>query len=364
MKLSVTRTSILETLQILQGIVAARTTVPILSNVLIKAEDGKLCLTTTDLEVGVRCAIDAKVDKPGSSTLPARRLMSIMRELPADEVEITIDDRHAASIRCGSSFFKIIGLSDEEFPPLPDFEEEVSFTIDQGMLKEMLRNVSYGASSDESRYILNGVLLSFKGDKLTVVATDGRRLALMEHEVEIPKEKETEMIVPTKAVNELLHALADEGEVKIHSAGNQTAFEFGDILVVTKLIDGTYPNYRQVIQSHTEERVTLDRESLLTAVKRVALLTSDKSNSVRMTFANNKVEINAVTPEVGEAHESMAVKYSGKEISVAFNPEYMMDPLRHLTNDEVFLELTDDLSPGVLKCDVPFLYVLMPMRVN
>jgi len=170
--------------------------------------------------------------------------------------------------------------------------------------------------------------------------------------------------VPTKAITELLHSLKEQGQLKIFCTAKQAAFEFDDIVVVTKLIDGTYPNFRQVIPSQCAERVELEREALLTAVRRAALLTSEKSNSVRLTFTKNKVKISAVTPEVGEAHESMSIKYGGKEISVAFNPEYLMDPLRHLTSDVVYLEMTDDLSPGVIKCEVPFLYVLMPMRAN
>jgi len=364
MKLKITRTSLLDALQIIQGIVATRTTVPILSTVLFKADKGKLSLTSTNLEVSVRCAVDAETSKNGAAALPARRLMSIVRELPADEVEIEVDEKYAASIRCGSSFFKVMGMSDEEFPPLPNLEGGFAYTLEQGTFKEMLKNVAYAASTDETRYVLNGVLMTFKGDKLILVATDGRRLTLVEHEMEFPKEAEADFVVPSKATNELLHALKDEGELKITSSGNQVAFEFGDNMVISKLIEGTYPNYKQVIPAQSDERVQLERETLLTAVRRVALLTSEKTNSVKLEFTKNQLRISAVTPEVGEAYESLAIKYSGKDISVAFNPEYTMDPLRHLTGDEVYLELTDELSPGVVKCNIPFLYVLMPMRIT
>jgi DNA polymerase-3 subunit beta len=197
-----------------------------------------------------------------------------------------------------------------------------------------------------------------------MVATDGRRLALVEHELELPAEAEKDMIVPAKAVTELLHSLPSEGELKIHAVENQIGFEYGNTLLVSKLIDGSYPNFRQVIPSQCEERVSIERETLLTAVRRAALITSDKSSSVKLSFEKNRVKISVITPEVGEAHESMAIKYSGREIAVAFNPEFVMDPLKSLSSDEVFFEFTDDLSPGVIKCDVPFLYVLMPMRVS
>jgi DNA polymerase-3 subunit beta len=228
----------------------------------------------------------------------------------------------------------------------------------------MLKKSAYAASGDETRYVLNGVFLSFKDNKLIMVATDGRRLALVEHEVEFPQEAAADMILPTKAVNELLHTLGEDGELKIEYNENQIVLEFSEIVVASKLIEGTYPNFRQVIPSQCEERVTVERESLLTALKRVSLLTSDKSSATKLTFGKNKLTVSANTPDVGEAREILPIKYTGKEITVAFNPEYMMDPLRNLSNDEIFVELTDDLSPGVIKCDIPFLYVLMPMRVG
>ncbi len=362
MKLTVKKENMLTALQKVNGVVGTRTTLPILSNALIQAEKGKLWFTGTDLEVTVRCGIEADVSKTGSTTLHARRLFSIIRELPAEDIVIEVSEKDVAAITCGPAFFKVVGLAGEEFPPLPKFDASYTYSIDQGVFKEMLQKTSYAASTDETRYILNGSLLSFKGDKLTVVATDGRRLALVETEVEFPKEAEIDLIVPTKAVNELLHSLGESGPLKIQTTKNQVAFEFGDVLLISKLIEGTYPNFRQVIPSQTEERVAVERESLLTSLRRVALLTSDRSSSVKLTFGNNQLEISAVTPDVGEARESVPIKYTGKEITIAFNPEFMMDPLRNLTSDEIAIELTDGLSPGLIKCDIPFIYVIMPMR--
>lgn len=364
MKLKFERTAILDALQTVQGIVTARTTLPILSNALIHADKKNISITTTDIEVSVRCGIGGTVLKAGATTVPVRKLSSIMKELAADEVEMDVDEKNVATIQSGSSLFKIIGLGSDEFPALPVFDTKLGYMLDQGALKQMLKNVAYGASTDETRYVLNGVFMSFKGDKLTMVATDGRRLALVEEEVEFPKEAEVDLIIPTKVVTELVHSLGDEGQVKIYTSGNQVAFEFRDILIVSKLIEGTYPNFRQVIPAQSEERVVLERELLLTALRRAALLASDKSNSVRLEFSKNTLKITAITPEVGEAHETAAIKYDGKDIAVAFNPEYLMDPLRQLTTDEVYLEITDELSPGVLKCEIPFLYVLMPMRIT
>jgi DNA polymerase-3 subunit beta len=284
--------------------------------------------------------------------------------LSGNVVEWDTDGDHITSILSGASFFKIIGIADEEFPPLPTFSGDNSFGLEQGVLKEMLRNTRYAASNDETRYMLNGVLMSFNDEKLTVVATDGRRLALLEQEVEFPKSAEVDLVIPGKTADELIKNLRDEGSVKIQASVNQISFEFENLLIVSKLIEGTYPNFQQVIPSQCEERVSVERESLFTAVRRVSLLANDKSNSIRLSFLPNQLEVSAVTPQVGEALETIPVKYTGKKISIAFNPEFLLDPLRNITSDEIAFEMTDDLSPGVLKCDLPFLYVLMPMRIN
>ncbi|MBN1556642.1 MAG: DNA polymerase III subunit beta [Lentisphaerae bacterium] len=364
MKLKVTKANLLGGLQIVQNVVSIRSTLPILSNVLLNAEKGKLSLTTSDLDVTVHCSVEADVSKPGAGTLPARRLLSIIRELPDSVIEIELDDRDTGLVCCGASRYKILGLSADEFPPLPKADGKYRYTLEQKAFQEMLRKCSYAVSTDETRYVLNGVLISFKDGKLVTVASDGRRLALVECELEFPKEAEKDMILPTKAINELLHTLQDEGDVKISAKENQVIFEYNGIVMASKLIDGTYPNYRQVIPAETGERITVERELLLTALKRVSLVTSDKSNAAKLTFEKNNLLLSMNTPDVGEAEEKIPVKYGGKSITVAFNPEYVMDPLRNLASDEIYFELSDELSAGVIKCDTPFLYVLMPMRIN
>src|SRR5436190_476748 len=286
MKFNVTKEKLLEGLQQVQNVVSTRTTLPILSNVLLQANGSEVYLTTTDLDVGVRGSCEAQVDKAGATTLPARRLFNIVRELPSSEIQIDVDGKNAASIRSGQSFFKILGLPEEEFPPLPKFEDAKVVTIRQKDLRDGLRKTSYAISTDETRYVLNGVLFSFKENKITLVATDGRRLA------------------------------------------------------------------------------TLERETFLNSLRRVSLLASDKSNSIKLNFSKNNIEITANTPEVGEAKESLPVAYKGREFSIAFNPEFLMAPLRALAEDEVFLDMIDEMSPGVLKIQTPFLYVIMPMRIS
>ncbi|MGV3532519.1 MAG: DNA polymerase III subunit beta [Chthoniobacteraceae bacterium] len=364
MKFSVSKEKFLAGLQAVQNVVSTRTTLPILSNVLLQARDGQVRFTTSDLDVGITGTIDAHIEREGATTLPARRLATIVRELPAADISIEVDSKNIASIRCGQSFFKILGLPEEEFPPLPQFEGAKEFKLQQKDLRDALKKTSYAISTDETRYVLNGILFSFRDGKLTMVATDGRRLALVDLEVEFPRSQEIDIIVPTKCVTELGRMTSDSGELTMSVAENQLAFEVGTTLLVSKLVEGNYPNYRQVIPGEANERVTLEREQFLNSVHRVSLLSSEKSNSVKLVFTKNNIEIVANTPDIGEARESLPVTYKGRDMAIAFNPEFLMAPLRNLSNEEVYLDLIDEMSPGVIKIQSPFLYVLMPMRIS
>ena len=369
MNLTIAKDQILNGLQAVQNVVSTRTTLPILSNVLMRAEGNRLEFTATDLDVTIACGVEAQVKKGGASTLPVKKLFGIARELGGGEIDLEVDEKNVCSVRCGPSFYKIHGLSADEFPPLPKFKEDKKVVLPQQTIKSMLRKTSFAMSTDESRYVLNGIFLSLKDHKLTMVATDGRRLALVEEEVEVAEKSQGEFIIPAKAVNELIRLLQDKGDVEIKFGENQAAFTLKDekgfsILVATKLIEGNYPNYRQVIPGEAKERISLVREEFLHALKRAEIMTSDKANSVKLTFGKNNLAITANSPEVGEARESLAVNYKGKELAVAFNPKYMIDPLNALSDDEIFLELIDELSPGVVKIKAPFLYVVMPMRLS
>ncbi len=369
MKLTIAKEQLINGLQAVQNIVSTRTTLPILSNVLLRAENGKLELTATDLDVTISCAVEAQVSKGGETTLPAKRLFGIVRELPTPEIEMEVDDKNTCSLRAGASFYKIKGLSAEEFPPITQFKENKKISLPQEKFKAMLRRTSFAISTDETRYVLNGIFISLKEDKFTMVATDGRRLALTEEELNIGQEKLAEFIVPTKAINELNRLLQVKGEVEMKFTENQVAFTLSGeknipILLISKLVEGNYPNYRQVIPTETKERISLAREELLQALRRAEFMTSEKSNSVKLAFTKNNLAITANTPEVGEAQESIAINYKGPEMAIAFNPGYLLDPLKALDTDEVFLELSDELSPGVVKINGPFLYVIMPMRMS
>jgi len=370
MKLTIAKDQLLTGLQAVQNVVGTRSTLPILSNVLLHASEGRLHFTATDLDVTISCTVPANVEDPGTVTLPVKKLVGITRELAANEIDLEIDEKSVASVRAGASFFKIHGLAADEFPPLPNFKDAKAVTLTQEKLKAMLSRTSFAVSTDETRYVLNGIFFSFKEGKATLVATDGRRLALTDEEAEIPATSQADFIVPTKAINELTRLLGT-GPVEIQFTENMVAFrtkpaaEGGlGVLIISKLVDGNYPNYRQVIPQAPLERITLVREELLQALRRAEIMTSDKSNSVKLAFGRNQLVITGNTPEVGEARETLSINYSGKEMAIAFNPAYMMDPLKALPNDEIFFELIDELSPGVVKCNEPFLYVIMPMRMS
>jgi len=356
------------------NVVGSKATMPILSNVLIEADKDHISLATTNLDLGIRCKIKAEVKEAGAITLPVKRLATIVRELPSVDVTIETTPNHQAKITSGGSVFKIMGMGKEEFPPMPEFADEKAVALEQEELATMLKSVSYAQSSDETRYILNGVYFSFKDDKLTLVATDGRRLALTSKELTTP-EGAGSIILPAKTVSELVRMLDKGTKVRLAVSEKRSAFQIGtdkvgdnglidNIYLFSKVVDGNYPNYNQVVPKETHQRIKLERELFLQCVHRAALVTSEKSNSVKLKLSNNLLEITASSPDFGDAHESMAIEYSGPELQVAFNPQFVIDPLRALNKDQIFFELKDEVSPGVFKTLENFLCVIMPVRLN
>src|SRR5882672_8743055 len=261
MNLSISKEQLINGLQAVQNVVSTRTTLPILSNVLLRAEGDRLEFTATDLDVTISCAVEAKVRKPGASTVPVKKLFGIVRELSNSEIDLEVDEKNVCSIHSGASFYKINGLSADEFPPLPKFKEDKKVVLSQETVKGMMKKTSFAISTDESRYVLNGIFISLKDHKMTMVATDGRRLALVDEEVDVSEKSHGEFIIPAKAVNELNRLLQDKGEVEMRYAENQAAFTLkdekgGSVLIITKLIEVNYPNYRQVIPGETKERIS------------------------------------------------------------------------------------------------------------
>jgi len=375
MKFKIQRDHFVTGLQQVLNVVGTRATMPILSNVLIQAEGDQLSLTTTNLDLGIRCQIKAEVLNAGGITLPVRKLATIVRALPDAEVEVDASSGNQAKITSGGSLFRIMGIAQEEFPPLPSFADQHVFNLKQDDILGMLKSVSYAMSSDENRYILNGVYFVFGDEKLTLVATDGRRLALTGKELEVTEENAGNFILPAKTVTELEKALGQGEDLKITFTDRQVAFEIrisGDddsglvdsVYLVSKIVEGNYPNYRQVIPKETESRIKIERELMAECVQRAALVTSDKNNSVKLKLADNLLEISGSSPEYGESHESMAIAYEGSEVQVAFNPYFLLDPLKALNADEIYFEFKDELSPGVFKTLDDFLCVIMPLRLS
>lgn len=356
------------------NVVGSKATMPILSNVLIEAEKDYISLTTTNLDLGIRCKIKAEVKEGGAVTLPVKRLATIVRELPNVDVAFDATPNHQVKLTSGGSTFRIVGIGKEEFPPLPEFGDDKNFTLEQSELTAMLKSVSYAQSSDETRYILNGVYFNFRDGKLSLVATDGRRLALISKELEVPAESAGSIILPAKTVSELTRMLDKGSQLKIAFNDRRASFQINtdkegsglidSIYLYSKVVEGNYPNYQQVIPKETHQRIKLERELFLQCVHRAALVTSEKSNSVKIKLTSNLLEITAQSPDFGEAHESMAIAYSGPDLQVAFNPAFVIDPLKALTKDEVFFELKDEVSPGVFKTLESFICVIMPVRLS
>ena len=356
------------------NVVGSKAAMPILSNVLIEAEKDYIALSTTNLDLGIRCKIKAEVKESGSVTMPVKRLAGIVRELPNVDVSLDVAANHQVKLSSGGSHFKIMGIGAEEFPKLPDTGDDKTFTLEQAELATMLGNVAYAQSTDETRYILAGVYFNFKDGKLSLVATDGRRLALVSKELPVPAASAGAIILPAKTVAELLRLLGKGEKLTISFNERRAAFQIetgkdtsglcDSIYLFSKVVEGNYPNYHQVIPKETHQRIKLERELFLQCVHRAALVTSEKSNSVKVKVSTNLLEISASSPDFGESHESMAIAYSGPELQVAFNPQFIMDPLRALTKDEVFFEVKDEVSPGVFKTLENFVCVIMPVRLS
>jgi DNA polymerase III subunit beta len=374
MKFKINRDHFANGLAQVLNVVGSKATMPILSNVLIEAEKDQISLTTTNLDLGIRCKIKAEVKETGAVTLPVKRLAGIVRELPNVDVTLDGSPNHQVKLTSGGSTFRIMGIGKEEFPPLPEFGEEKAYSLEQAELVTMLKSVAYAQSTDETRYILNGVYFNFKDGKLSLVATDGRRLAMIAKEMNVPANSAGAIILPAKTVSELSRLL-DKGEkVKINFNDRRAAFQIATdkdtsglidhVYLYSKVVEGNYPNYQQVIPKETHQRIKLERELFLQCVHRAALVCSEKANSVKIKLSSNLLEITAQSPDFGEAHESMAIGYSGPDLQVAFNPTFLMDPLKALAKDEVFFEVKDEVSPGVFKTLESFVCVIMPVRLS
>lgn len=359
MEFTIARDDFLSGISRAQRIVERRVTMPILANVLLEAEGQNLSIKATDLEVGLAGIYPAKVKKGGKLTVPALKLYEILRELEESEVWCKAKENNWIELKCGASFFNMVGLEASDYPPLPGLDATGYVSLPCRPFKEMLEMTLFAASTDETRYNLNGVFLEIKtwgGEKgLRLVATDGHRLALVDWlapEIEtfqLPKG----IIVSRKGVGELKNLLADAGEeerIQVCFQKNHGLFKRPPLFLVVRLIEGDFPDYEQVLPKTPGKKAIIPREKFLAALRRVSLLSAEKGRGVKFKFAEGVVEISARNPDLGEAKESLAIEWPGPEdLAIAFNARYIIDVLSVLKADKVILEMTDELSPGVLR---------------
>ena len=344
------------------SVVSGRSTLPVLSNVLLKAKDNKLTLVTTDLEVRITTSVEATIEREGDTTLPAKKFGQIISKLDGEQVTIDTDDKLTTTIKSASSTFKIMGLDSAEFPMDWEFNEDRQLSFPISEIGKTLKKIAYAVSTDQSRYVLNGIYISIKEGNFTAVATDGKRLALVEKILDDSEDiVDGEVILPIKVVNELQRLLEGEGEVVIKFSDSRASFSIGDTVISSKLVEGSYPNYRQVIPTSFENSVILPRETIESVLDRVSLVVSDSGSSVKFNLSENLLTLNA-SSELGEANEPIEISYEDTEVNIAFNPEYLRDPLRNLECDEITVRFNDEFKPVVILGDEGFLCVIMPMR--
>lgn len=362
MKFQTTKEDLLNNIQNVQNIVSTRVSLPILSNILLETIDGKIRLITTDLDIGISCEYPVEVVEKGAITVPAKRFADIIHELSDGALVITAKKNNTVTIQSEGCEFKIMGLPKEEFPKLPEFKDKEVLRIEQSVFKEMLIKTSFAVSHDEARYILNGILFKIENDTLTLVATDGRRLALIEKKINQGPHKQLAIIIPSKTINELNRNLKDDGEVLLTVGENQALFDLGAMRVISRLIEGEFPNYRQVIPEESKDKIKLNRERFLLAVKRAAVLSTTDYQAAKLEVFRDKLVISKSTPDVGESREEIASEYAGKELVVGFNPAYLIDVLKNLQDEEIHFEVADAERPGVIRGQ-EYLYIVLPMRL-
>ncbi|MFH1507754.1 MAG: DNA polymerase III subunit beta [Candidatus Omnitrophota bacterium] len=363
MKFKTTKDVLLKGLDVIQNIISLKTTLPILSNVLIETCKDNLKLTATDLNIGIICAIPVNILEGGSITVPAKRFSGIIKELPEDEVEINTKKNNIININTKSCEFKILGLDSTEFPRLPEFKDKEVIKIEQGKLKEMLILTSFSVSMDETRYILNGLLFKISKNNLVMVATDGKRLAIIERKLPQDINKNIQIIIPQKTIQELMRNLKEDGDVSIIIGANQVMFDFGSIIIISRLIEGEFPDYQQVIPPVAETKLKVSREQFLLATKRAALLSTPDYQAVKLEVFKNKLVLSKSTPDIGESREELSIEYHGKELVVGFNPGYIIDVLKNLVDPVIEMELSGSEKPGVIRID-GYTYIVLPMRLS
>lgn len=367
MKITIPRQDLLDAVNNVKSVVSTKSALPILSHILMETGDSSVRLSATDLKVSIECTVDCTVEVPGSLTVSSRRLADVLSEMPNADILIELADSNVVNLECGKIHTKLFSMSPEEFPPIRSFEGVEPLVLPQKMLKNIFNKTSYAICTDQARYNLTGLLLNIDEGKLTAVATDGRRMSLY-REDGIAEGIEIKVIIPGKMIHELERLLDVEDDVELRINENQAAFAFGSLRLVTALIEGTFPNYEMVIPSKHDKEATLDTIQFTEAVRRTRTMTNEKFNSVQFSINTGVLTLKVVTPEVGEYEEEMSIEYEGDQVDIAFNPDFLLDVLRHVDSKATCLVVKDSMSPGVLKPstespDDRYVNVVMPIRI-
>ncbi|MBI5188185.1 MAG: DNA polymerase III subunit beta [Nitrospirae bacterium] len=367
MKLSVSKDEIQEKLSNIQNIVEKRNTMPVLSHFLLSAGKKDSYIVATDLETALKEPLQVKVEKEGRLCIPARKLFEIVREVDGD-LSFESTDEQWLRVKAGVSDFRLACLSANEFPAWPGMEEVENIVVEAKTLMDMIEKTIYSAGESDTRYTLNGLLFHIKPEevRLTIVGTDGHRLASINKQIEGEVKDEKKMIVPRKAASELRRFLDGEvDKVKISMGRNHVLFSIGDVQFLTRLIEGTYPNYEQVIPVANEKKVSIGRDAFTKALRRVSIMSKERSNAIKFDLTEDVITLSSSSPDLGEARDEVVVDYKGDKLSVGFNARYLLDVIGVMTSERVILELQDPLSPVILKeeGDEDYRCVIMPMRI-
>ena len=364
MEVVIDRDAFLKGLQMVQNIVEPRQTLPILANVLLEAAGDSVRLTATDLEVGARVSVPAKVGAKGAITVSARKLSEIVKELPAAAVALKVSENVTVSLRCGGATYRMVGLAPDDFPPVVPASPQSWVSIEAKVLRDMLTQTNFAVSHDETRYALNGVLFSFQGKDVRMVATDGHRLALSTRSLGQGVSSATG-IVPRKAVTEIMRVIGAGEEVQIANTENQFVLQMPNFVMTARLIEGQFPNYEAVIPKGHPGRLTTTRGALSSALRRVSVMAEERNKPVKLALSPASLKVNASSQELGEAEEILEVEYNGEEMVIGFNSRYLLEAMAALEKDQVVLEIKDAQSPGVIKSveGEGYCCVIMPMRI-
>lgn len=368
MRIQVPCRSLLDTVNKVKTVVSSKSALPILSHILMETGESCVRVSATDLKVSIECVTDCTVEEPGSLTVSSQRLASILTELPESDISMELSESSVIGLTCGRIQTKLFSMSPEEFPPVRSFEGIEPVVLAQSVLRKLFSSTSFSICSDQSRYNLTGLLFEMRDGTITVVGTDGRRMSLCREIEGAPEGVEVKVIIPGKMINELEHLLEGEGEVSVYIDENQAAFVIGTTRLVTALIEGNFPNYDMVVPKKHDKEVLINTAGFLEAIRRTRTMTNEKFNSVRFCLASGLMTLKVVTPEVGEYEEEMSVDYEGDNVEMAFNPDFVLDVLRHIESETVWLILKDSASPGVIKpyTEAPvdkYVNVVMPIRI-